>query len=123
MVLAIAFVGRWGVLGLGLSFGLSYVIAAAWALQVLSYKVPGFALAPLFADLGRMLLAAIVGAEVMWFVARMVGGNVGFGALARLLVAGSIGLAVYAGVLIVLGVREVEQLVDRFRRRRGGAAA
>ena len=42
IVLAFIFVDRWGLLGLGLSFGLAYVIAALWALQVLRYKLPAF---------------------------------------------------------------------------------
>ena len=46
IVLAIVLVDRYGVLGLGLAFALAYVLTAAWALQVLSYKVPGFGLAP-----------------------------------------------------------------------------
>ena len=36
-------VGRYGVLGLGLAFALAYLLSAAWALQVLSFKVPGYA--------------------------------------------------------------------------------
>ena len=44
IVLALLFVGRWGVLGLGLSFALAYLLAAVWALQVLRYKVPAFPL-------------------------------------------------------------------------------
>ena len=44
VVLALLFVGRWGLLGLGLSFGLAYLIAAMWALQVLRYKLPAFPL-------------------------------------------------------------------------------
>ena len=117
VALAIVFVDRWGVLGLGLAFGLSYVMCAAWALQVLSYKVAGFDLRVLFADLGRMLLAAIVMAEVMWLVGRLVGSNVGLGALARLLAAGTVGLAVYVGLLAALGVRDLDELVRRMRRR------
>lgn len=116
VVLAVVFVERWGVLGLGLAFALAYVIAAAWALQVLSYKVPGFDLRALFAELGRILLASIVAAEVMWVVARLVGGNEGLGAVVRLLAAGTTGLAVYVGLVTVLGVRELGELVRRVRR-------
>ena len=51
-------VGRFGVLGLGLAFALAYLLSAAWALQVLSYKVAGLRrCGPIFASLGRMLLA------------------------------------------------------------------
>lgn len=117
VMLAIVFVDRWGVLGLGLAFGLAYVVSAAWALQVLSYKVRGFDLRGLFVDLGRMALAAVVMAETMWLVAEPIGGNAGLAALARVLVAGTAGLAVYVALLMALGVRELEQLVERVRRR------
>ena len=70
-------------LGLGLAFALAYLVSAAWALQVLSYKVPGFALRPIFASLGRMLLASLLMAEVVWLVGRAVGGNSGVGAVVR----------------------------------------
>ena len=46
IVLAVVLVGRYGVLGLGLAFALAYLLSAAWALQVLSYKVPGYGAAP-----------------------------------------------------------------------------
>ncbi len=122
VVFAVLFVGRWGVLGLGLAFGLAYVISAIWAMNVLSYKVPGFRLRPILLELGRILLAALVMAEVMWFVARAIGGNVGLAALARVTVAGAIGVAVYVGLLRLLGVEGVDELVAKFTRRRRATA-
>ena len=41
IVLAVLLVDRFGVLGLGLAFAIAYVVSSVWALQVLSYKVPG----------------------------------------------------------------------------------
>jgi len=123
VVLAIVLVGRYGVLGLGLAFGLAYVICAAWAMQVLAYKVRGFDLRGLFLVLGRMLLASVVAAEVMWFVGRVVGSNHGSGAIARLGAAGIVGLAVYVGLLRLLGVEELDDLVARFRRRPAATSA
>ncbi len=117
VVLAVILVRPFGVLGLGLAFGLSYVICAAWALQVLSYKVPGFDLRAIYAGLGRMLLAAILAGEVMWLIARVVGANAGTGALARVAIAGTGGLIVYGAVLAALGVDELGQLTERLRRR------
>ena len=46
IVLAIVLVDRYGVLGLGLAFGLAYLVSAVWALQVLALqgaRVPGCA--------------------------------------------------------------------------------
>ena len=42
--LAFPLIDRYGVIGLGLSFGIAYLISAALALLVLSYKVSGFSL-------------------------------------------------------------------------------
>ena len=47
IVLAVVLVGRFGVLGLGAAFAIAYLLCRRWALQVLSYKVPGFALRPI----------------------------------------------------------------------------
>jgi putative peptidoglycan lipid II flippase len=120
VVLAVVLVDRYGVLGLGLAFGLAYVISAAWALQILSYKVPGFDLRGLFVYLGRVLLASIVAAEVMWIVASVVGGTHGVAAVVRLVPAGVIGIGAYVGLLKVLGVAELDQLMSRFRRSTAG---
>jgi len=102
IVFAVILVGRYGVLGLGLAFALAYLLSAAWALQVLSFKVPGYALRPVFASLGRMLLASVLMAEIVWFVSRAVGANSGVGAAVRVLAGTVVGVAVYVGVLALL---------------------
>lgn len=117
IVLAFALVGRYGVLGLGLSFAIAYLSSSLWALQILSYKVPGFPLRATLVSLGRMSLASIMMAEVTWLVARALGGNQGMDALVRVVVAGLAGLAVYVGVLAVLGVPELNQVRSRVRQR------
>ncbi len=70
VVLAIILVDRYGVLGLGLAFGLAYLVAAVWALQIIGYKVPGFPVREILRSLWPMLLAAAVMGEVVWLVAR-----------------------------------------------------
>ena len=111
---------RFGVLGLGLAYGLAYAVGALWALQVLSYKVPGFSPRQTLLRIAPMALAGVVMAEVMWVVARLVGGNVGLGALLRVSAAGLVGAVAYVGVLMVLRVPELEhvrgRLVGRFGR-------
>ena len=118
IVLAVVLVSRYGVLGLGLSFGVAYLISSVLALLVLSYKVPGFALWPVYESLWRMLLAGIVMAEVVWGVARVVGSNSGAGALARTLAGTIIGACVYVAVLLALRAPELELLRNRIRPRR-----
>lgn len=117
IALAVLLVGRFGVLGLGAAFAIAYVVSAVWALQVLSYKVPGFELRPVLTSLARMALATVVMMEAMWLVASVVGTNTGVGALVRVMAAATAGLVVYVGVLSVLGVRELTQLRDRISAR------
>ena len=107
IVLAFVLVQKWGVLGLGLAYGVAYIVAAAWALKVLSYKVPGFPLRELWSSGWRMLMAAALMAEAMWFVTRDVARDNGLDGIAQLVVGGGVGLAVYAAVLVALKSPEV----------------
>ena len=115
IVLAFALYDRFGVLGIAAAFAISYLVAALWTLQILSYKVAGFPLRPLLASLYRMTLAAAIMAEAAWLVARQVGGNAGMAALVRVGVAGTVSLAVYIGVLWVLRAPELQALRSRLR--------
>ena len=115
VVLALLFVGRWGLLGLGLSFGLAYLIAAMWALQVLRYKLPAFPLQVVIASLWRMALASLVMAEVVWVVARLVGSNSGQGSIVRVVVSTIVGVAVYVAMLMALGSPELDDVRSRLR--------
>jgi putative peptidoglycan lipid II flippase len=117
IALAFVLVGRYGVLGLGLAFAIAYIVSSLWALQVLAFKVPGFELRPIMASLARMSLAAVVMMEVMWVVARTIGGNAGVDALLRVTVAGGAGIAVYVAMLTLLGVDELTQLRQRITAR------
>lgn len=118
IVFAVLLVGRYGVLGLGLALALAYSISAAWALVVLSYKVPGFSLRPIADRLWRIALAAVVMAEVVWLVTRPIGSDTGAGAVARLIVGAIAGLAVYVGLLTALGSPELTALRARLSPRR-----
>jgi putative peptidoglycan lipid II flippase len=115
VILAFILVRRYGVLGLGLAFAIAYLASAAWALQILSYKVPGFALRPIFASLGRMLLASALMAELVWLTAHAVGDNSGAGALARVVAGSLVGMAVYLAVLLLLRAPELEAARHRIR--------
>ncbi len=115
VVLALLFVGHWGLLGLGLAFGVAYIISALWALQVLRYKLPAFPLQSVVASLWRMVLAALVMAEAVWVVAGAVGANSGSGAVVRIVVSTIVGAAVYVGILSVLQSPELDDLRSRLR--------
>jgi len=119
IVFALTLFGRYGVLGLGTAFAASYIVCALWALQVLSFKVPGFPLREVLVNGARMVTAAVVGGEVMWIVAEQVGGNVGISAVARVAAGGLAGVAVYVAVLSVLGAPELSTLWRRLPGRRG----
>jgi putative peptidoglycan lipid II flippase len=111
--LAIAFVGRWGILGLAAALAVSYLVCALWTLQVLSYKVPGFPLREVLTSIGRMIVAAAIAAEVTWLVARTVGANAGTGAIVRVVAGGIVGIAVYVGMLAVQRAPELGALRAR----------
>jgi putative peptidoglycan lipid II flippase len=116
IVLAFVLVDRYGVLGLGLAFALAYVISSLWAMQILSYKVPGFAVRPVLASLARMLLASVLMAEAVWLVTQQVGGNAGTEAVLRLAAGGVVGAAVYFGVLALVGAPELDAVRRRLAR-------
>ena len=116
IALAFVLVDRYGVLGLGLAFALAYLVSSVWAMQILSYKVPGFSVRAILRSLAPMLLAAIVMAEVVWLVTQQVGGNTGTEAIVRLLVGGIVGVVTYGGVLWILRVPELDAARGRLRR-------
>ena len=117
VLLAFLLVGRYGILGLGLSFGIAYLVSAAFALQVLSYKVPGFEVRPIYQSLARMVLAATIMAEAVWWVGRNVGGNAGNAAIPRAVFGTIVGSLVYVAVLLLLRAPELDLLRDRMVRK------
>ena len=118
VVLALAVVERYGVLGLAGAFAASYLLAAVFALWVLRNKVPGFPLRDTLHSLGRMTFAGLLAAETMWVVGRLVGSDAGLGALLQLTVAGTLGVLVYIGVLLALRAPELSSLSQHLPGRR-----
>lgn len=116
IALALVLVGRYGITGLTVAYAVAYLVSALWTLQILGYKVRGFALRPIFTATWRMLIAAVLMAEAVWVVTRAVGSDSGGGALARLVVGGVVGLVVYAGVLLALRAPELGWLRRRLAR-------
>jgi putative peptidoglycan lipid II flippase len=118
ILLAIVLVGRFDILGLGAALAVSYVVCALWALQVMSYKVPGFPLRTILASLWRMVLAAAIAGEATFLVASRVGDDAGWQAVLRLVVGAVVGTTVYVGVLAALRAPELAALRRRVPRRR-----
>jgi putative peptidoglycan lipid II flippase len=116
IVLAVILVDRYGVLGLGLAYALAYMISSLWAMQILSYKVPGFAVRPLLSSIARMALAAVLMAEAVWFVTRFVGANTGTDAVLRLAVGTVVGIVVYLAALVALRAPELDAVRNRLGR-------
>jgi putative peptidoglycan lipid II flippase len=118
ILLAIVLVGRLDILGLGVALAVSYVVCALWALQVMSYKVPGFPLRPILASVWRMVLAAVIAGEVTFLVASRVGGDAGWPAVLRVVVGAVVGTIVYLGALTALRAPELTALRQRLPSRR-----
>ena len=81
----------------------------------MSYKVPGFEVRPILQSLWTMIVAGALMGEVVWFITRNVGGNVGRDALLRLAVGAVVGVIVYFGLLAVMGAPELDALKRRLR--------
>lgn len=113
IVLAVVLVGRYGVLGLGLSFALAYVVASLFSMQVLSYKVHGFSVRANLVALWPMIVAAALMGEMVWLVTTNIGANTGTGAVVRLVAGSLTGIVVYLVALLAMRVPEV----DAVRRR------
>ena len=120
VVFALLLYGRWGVLGLGAAFAMSYALAALWALNVLATKVRRYPLRRILESIARILVAGALAGEAGWWLARRVGGNTGADALLRILVASAAIATVYVLVLFVLAAPELSSL-RRLGDRRVGA--
>jgi putative peptidoglycan lipid II flippase len=116
VLFAVLLVDRYGVFGLGLAFALAYLLSAAWVLLILSYKVPGFALRPIYASFGTMLVAAAMMAASVWFITRNVLPDTGWQAMAQVIVGGVVGVVVYCAVLLALRADEMAWLQRRLGR-------
>ena len=110
IVLAFALSPVFDVLGLGVAFSVSYVVAAVAALYVLRMKVRGFSARDVLAGLARLLIAAAIMGAVMWIALRPIGSYSGAGALVKVAVGSVIGALAYVGALTMLRAPEVEHL-------------
>jgi putative peptidoglycan lipid II flippase len=116
IALAFVLVGRFGVLGLAVSYAIAYLGTAWWALRILSSKVREFPLRPIATSVARSLGAAALMAGALWAITRNVEADSGWRAIVQLVVAGVVGLVVYAAALIASRAPELASL--RLARRR-----
>jgi putative peptidoglycan lipid II flippase len=117
IVLGVVLGHYYGVLGLAASFAIAYLVSAVVTLKIIADVLRWRGLRDLYRSMARMLLAAVVMAEVVWFVARHVGANSGIGAVTRTLAGTVAGTIVYVVVLAVLRSDEIEWLIGPLRRR------
>lgn len=115
IVLAVVLVGRHGVLGLGLAFGIAYVVSAVVALVVVERRYPEFASLALLRSLTPMLVSAICAGATSWAVGRAIGSTSGTGALVRTAASFATGGATYVLLLKALRVPETARVVERLR--------
>ena len=118
VVVGLVLVRRFGVPGLAWSFTIAYLLAAAVAVRVLAWKVPGLPLRSLIVGIARLAVAGAVTAEVAWLASRAVGSDTGAGAWLRLVVGGVAGLATYAAGITLVAAPEVAALRGLVARRR-----
>lgn len=112
---------RWlGVAGLGLAFGLAYIVSAVWAVRLLARRVGDFSLRTLARQLVTPVAASVVMAQAVWLVSRNIGSDVGVGAFIRVGVGTVVGVVIYAVLLWVLNEAEMRRLVASVQRRLGG---
>ena len=118
IALAIPLAAKFGVMGLAASFAIAYITSSVVALWVMTIKVPGFPVGEVFNSVWRMVLGALVMAEVAWIASWAVGGAGLRSSLLRLAAGAVAGIVVYFGVLYALKSRELDDLRSLGRRRR-----
>jgi len=119
--LAIPLSAKFGVMGLAASFATAYIVSSVIALWVMTIKVPGFPVGQVFNSVWRMVLGALVMAEVAWIASWAVGGDGVSSNLLRLGAGAIAGIVVYFGVLSALKSPELDDLRGLAHRRRSVA--
>lgn len=110
IVLAIILVDRHGVLGLGLAFGMAYLISAVMVLVVLSTRHSAIDWTSLGSLVIRTVAAASAMAVAIALIETAISPRSGWGYVGEVVLAGGAGSGVYGLVLLVLGVPEVRQM-------------
>jgi putative peptidoglycan lipid II flippase len=117
VVLALILVGRYGVLGLGLAFGIAYMISAVVVLWLLHVKYGAVHWVRLVALLWRTIVASALMGFVVWFLEGLLEAQSDMAQLAELFLCITAGFIVYVGALYVVRVSEVRNLSALLPRR------
>lgn len=117
IVLALVLVDRHGVLGLGLAFGLSYMVAAGVVLALLHSKYRAVLWLNMVSLLWRALAAAAVMGVVVWTIETLLEPQSDLAQLAELFLTTTAGLVTYAAGLWILRVPEMANLRGLLPRR------
>jgi putative peptidoglycan lipid II flippase len=124
--LALAFIGPFGIAGLGYAFSGAYAVAAVVTLAMLSRRVGGLQGRGIETTFVKVGVASAVAGTAAWFAADAIGWAGGTRAVAATVVGAVVGLAGVAAGLSVTRVEEWQELRSSFRpsrRRRGGRRA
>ncbi|HEY8721566.1 murein biosynthesis integral membrane protein MurJ [Pengzhenrongella sp.] len=116
---------RYWVVGAGLSMTISYGLGAVVALVLLRRKLGTLGAGPILRLHVRAVLAALVAAGAGWTSVHLIGHLAASGAPRAVLVCVGVGLlmtAIYAGLLKLMHVRELDDLVRPLLRRVGRSA-
>jgi len=123
--LALAFIGPFGIAGLGYAFSGAYAVAALVTLAALSRRVGGLQGRGIETTFVKVGAASAVAGTAAWFAADAIGWAGGTRAVAATVLGAAVGVAGIAVGLSVTRVEEWRELRSSFRprRRRGGRRA
>ena len=116
IVLAVALFDRHGVLGLGLAFAISYLVAAVVTLGVLQVRHKALDTAGISSLMRPIVPATAALALVAWQVHARLDPNDTLGHLMEVLLAGSAGLMAYAVITGFGGAYDIDRIVTGLRR-------
>ncbi len=113
--LAIAFVvvDRFGVVGLGASGSIAYSAFAVVALFLLHRRIGRYFDQPTILAITKLLVATVVMGIGVWLLITFVT----MSDLLTVIIAGALGIAIYAGMLVLLRVEEAKSVMSRLARR------
>jgi putative peptidoglycan lipid II flippase len=117
IVLAVILVSRHGVLGLGLAFGIAYLISAAIVMFVLSDRHHGINWSRISSLMLPTICAGIAMAIVVAVIETAMTPTTGWGFTAEVITAGISGYVVYFAILFITRVPEMRRLQDLLPRR------
>lgn len=124
VILAVLFVGRWGIVGLALSYAVAYSIASILAFSQLLDRIPGFGLRTLLNAVGRLAGAGAVMVGLVMSIGLIVHARGGGRLVFTMILAGIAGLGAYLVSIVAFRVPVLDDAVralpDRLSRKNRG---